>query len=217
MGLSPQVAPFVLTSSLDPESPEEIKRELTDQTIQVTVQKNDLLGESYPEGQGKERQPSLYRTPIPLSISRLCGCGNFESDTYGDTATNELDACLLRYVLSWAAGQPRPLDPHEASETYRNAIMSLDYTGTFLNALLPEGRVIVLTPPHVFVQLGIIPPGTFWQLHWAIYGLRESPALWGNTRDQGFKTVKISHGESTYRLLQTLSSESYSPIYGASY
>eukprot|EP00971_Amphidinium_carterae_P176122 3491145-Amphidinium_carterae.1 len=37
-GLSPQVAPFVLTSSLDPESPAEIKRELTDQTIQVTVQ-----------------------------------------------------------------------------------------------------------------------------------------------------------------------------------
>eukprot|EP00971_Amphidinium_carterae_P349112 6490851-Amphidinium_carterae.1 len=77
--------------------------------------------------------------------------------------------------------------------------MPLDHTGAFLNALLPEGRVIVLRPPQVFVQLGI----TFWQLHRAIYGLRESPALWGNSRDQGFKTVKISHEKSTYRLLQS--------------
>eukprot|EP00971_Amphidinium_carterae_P240232 4769681-Amphidinium_carterae.1 len=143
-GLSPQVAPFVLTSSLDPESLEEIKRELTGQTIQVTVQKvAESTGEErkkWIEAARKEvniltkeldrfrngdfltsaerltlkdkaKKDSHHYTELPCrSVFRikptkykaqLCGCGNFESDTYGDTATNGLDACLapLCFVL----------------------------------------------------------------------------------------------------------------------
>eukprot|EP00971_Amphidinium_carterae_P253094 5024947-Amphidinium_carterae.1 len=27
--------------------------------------------------------------------ARICGCGNFEQDTYGITATNEMDTCIM--------------------------------------------------------------------------------------------------------------------------
>eukprot|EP00971_Amphidinium_carterae_P134800 2671392-Amphidinium_carterae.3 len=67
--------------------------------------------------------------------ARICGCGNFEQDTYGTTATNEMDSCIMRYLLSWhdskcasvAAGTPED----------QQTLSSLDYTGAFLNADLP--------------------------------------------------------------------------------
>eukprot|EP00971_Amphidinium_carterae_P030559 600952-Amphidinium_carterae.1 len=123
-------------------------------------------------------------------------------DTYGTTATNEMDACIMRYLLSWHASKCTQTQT-PATKDQRQVLSTLDYTGAFLNAELPEGRVIVLRPPAVFVSLGIIPPNTYWLLHRALYGLRESPMLWGKTRYKGFATVKIAHKGEVYSLLQT--------------
>eukprot|EP00971_Amphidinium_carterae_P045874 902545-Amphidinium_carterae.1 len=64
--------------------------------------------------------------------ARICGCGNFEQDTYGSTATNEMDACIMRYLLSQTQ---KP-----TTDDQRQVLSTLDYTGAFLNAELPEGR-----------------------------------------------------------------------------
>eukprot|EP00971_Amphidinium_carterae_P285103 5659484-Amphidinium_carterae.1 len=91
-----------------------------------------------------------------------------------------MDACIMRYLLSWHASKTTPSGT-PITEENQQVLSSLDYTGAFVNAELPEGRVIVLRPPAVFVWLGVIPPNTYWLLHRALYGLRESPMLWGAT------------------------------------
>eukprot|EP00971_Amphidinium_carterae_P075294 1488084-Amphidinium_carterae.1 len=56
-------------------------------------------------------------------------------------------------------------------------------------------------PPFIFVYLGVVEPNTCWLLHRALYGLRESPMLWGFTRDKGICQL-IPHGSEVYQLLQ---------------
>eukprot|EP00971_Amphidinium_carterae_P104160 2062740-Amphidinium_carterae.1 len=232
---------FILTSSLDENTPQEIRDEIIDQSL--TVPMTDIKASSGAEREkwvaaAKKEIDTLIASKTISSITlaqrdtlkhkckadgsqyselpckgvftikpdkykaRICGCGNFEHDTYGTTATNEMDACIMRYLLSWHAskltqdGKPVPEDDQQV-------LSSLDYTGAFLNAELPEGRVIVLRPPAIFTWLGIIPPNTYWLLHRALYGLRESPMLWGNTRDKGFTDVRIPYKGEIYQLLQT--------------
>ena len=67
---------------------------------------------------------------------RIVACGNQTKDTYGKITTTDLDTCMLRFILSWAAS------------SRFNTIASLDVTAAFLNADLPPGRVVVLRPPQ---------------------------------------------------------------------
>eukprot|EP00971_Amphidinium_carterae_P174999 3469144-Amphidinium_carterae.1 len=85
-----------------------------------------------------------------------------------------MDTCIMRYLLSWHASHCNP-SPTASNPDGTQALSSLDYTGAFLNADLPEGRTIVRRPPNIFVWLGVIKPNTYWLLHKALYGLRESP------------------------------------------
>eukprot|EP00971_Amphidinium_carterae_P233587 4635540-Amphidinium_carterae.1 len=64
-----------------------------------------------------------------------------------------MDACIMRYLLSWHASKCSQTQK-PAADDQRQVLSTLDYTGAFLNAELPEGRVIVLRPPAVFVTLG---------------------------------------------------------------
>eukprot|EP00971_Amphidinium_carterae_P313569 6232106-Amphidinium_carterae.1 len=85
-----------------------------------------------------------------------------------------MDTCVMRYLLSWHTSQcsPRPTSFTTSPNKDEHVLSSLDFTGAFLNAELPEGRTIVLKPPAIFVYLGIVAPNTFWLLHRALYGLR---------------------------------------------
>ena len=82
---------------------------------------------------------------------RIVACGNQTKDTYGKITTTDLDTCMLRFILSWAAS------------SRFNTIASLDVTAAFLNADLPPGRVAVLRPPTVLYKLGLIPTGFVWE------------------------------------------------------
>eukprot|EP00971_Amphidinium_carterae_P160208 3175837-Amphidinium_carterae.2 len=72
--------------------------------------------------------------------ARICGCGNFEQDTYGSTATNEMDAVVIRYFLSWHSSKrshhttSSPTTPHKDE----HIVSSLDFTRAFLE--LPQGE-----------------------------------------------------------------------------
>ena len=125
---------------------------------------------------------------------RLVSCGNKTDETYGDISTNEMDVALLRFLLSWGvSGGPK------------NSFVSIDISTAFLNAELPEGRVVVVKPPACLYQLGLVPPGTVWRLHKALYGLRESPSLWAGERTKRLKSLEVTPANSsTLRLYPSI-------------
>eukprot|EP00971_Amphidinium_carterae_P097845 1936081-Amphidinium_carterae.1 len=77
------------------------------------------------------------------------------------------------YPISMASGTP-------ITEENQQVLSSLDYTGAFLNAELPEGRMIVLRPLAVFVWLGVIPPNTLALASCPIWTTRVPHALGSN-------------------------------------
>ena len=124
---------------------------------------------------------------------RVVACGNKTSETYGRTSTTDLDAAMLRFILSWSA----------SSSDFATA--SLDVTAAFLNAPLPKGRIVVLRPPTVLYKLQLLPPGHVWLVHKAIYGLREAPQLWSEERTETItRTTFVSEGEQYCILLSEI-------------
>ena len=81
---------------------------------------------------------------------RIGACGNKTHETYGRTSTTDLDTAMMRYLVSWGASSPD------------FTIASLDVTAAFLNAPLPEGRVVVLKPPSILYKLQLMLPGHVW-------------------------------------------------------
>ena len=72
--------------------------------------------------------------------------------------------------------------------------------GAFLNAKLPEGKLVVVSPPEQWVRWGLVEPGITWTLDRAVYGLRELPALWSAERDKQLRQVTWSVGKEQYNL-----------------
>ena len=75
-----------------------------------------------------------------------------------------------------------------------------DVKGAFLNAVLPEGRLVVVSPPKQWIDWGLVAQGTLWTLEKAVYGLRESPALWSAERDGQLRKLEWSANNKTYQL-----------------
>ena len=79
----------------------------------------------------------------------------------------------------------------------KNSFVSIDISTAFLNAELLEGRIVVVKPPACLYQLGLVPPGTVWRLHKALYGLRESPSLWAGERTKRLKSPEVTPANSS--------------------
>merc|ERR1712240_621720 len=83
-------------------------------------------------------------------------------------------------------------------------ISKIDVKGAFMYAPLPSEMHVVVRAPNSWTRLGLIPPGTFWTLRRAVYGLRQSPKAWGDERDRRFRELHWKHGEIEYRLVQCI-------------
>ena len=84
-----------------------------------------------------------------------------------------------------------------------------DVKGAFLNAKIPEGKLVVVMPPAQRLQWGLVPEGTLWTFEKAVYGFRESPRLWSDERDKQLDLVRWNVGSTQYYLhpaQQTLNS-----------
>ena len=99
-------------------------------------------------------------------------CGNFEPDGGEPTYCSNLDIASLRATLALATKR-------------KWSVGALDISVAFLNANLPIGhKRVVVRPPALMVQYGLVAPNELWVAHKAIYGLRSSPKAWSDHRDQ---------------------------------
>ena len=46
------------------------------------------------------------------------------------------------------------------------------------------GTPVAIQPPSIAVKMGLVSQGEMWLVRQAIYGLRESPAVWSEFRDK---------------------------------
>ena len=128
--------------------------------------------------------------PGGLHKIRGCVCGNFQQKSPTEqvwTAQAETSSvmCGLRYaqLKQWK-------------------VSKLDVKGAFMYAPLPDGELIVVRPPQLWIDLQLIPADTLWTLRRAVYGLRCAPRAWGTYRDGQLRTLEWTSGADKYHLVQ---------------
>ena len=128
-------------------------------------------------------------------------CGNFEQKRDDEsTYSSGADAAALRLLLvtssrmQWTAG-------------------TIDVKTAFLNAVMDQQgqkTLLLVKPPQLFLEKGYMKLGTYYLPKRAVYGLRRSPKLWGECRDEGLESMEIEVEEETGQkvLLELLPLES---------
>ena len=107
--------------------------------------------------------------------------------------TANIDITSIRLVLS------------DVSQDETWGISTLDVKTAFLNADMPTepAEQVYVAPPAIFVQFGLVKPGTIWKLNEAVYGLRQSPRLWGQPRDKKLRELRIKRKDGNLKLVQS--------------
>ena len=129
--------------------------------------------------------------------TRFVACGNHvpEDPTDFDLFAAGLDATSLRIMLSYNSKKPWKLGTTDV----RQAFVLAKWLG----------QPVALEPPGIAYELGLASPGEVWYVEQAIYGLRESPALWSQFRDQQLKQarweVEVNKVKMTMKLEQMVS------------
>ena len=142
------------------------------------------------EGKPVQRVPSKLVFAIKTDGRfrvRLVACGNHCAEVLGCVSTSELDGVLLRFMLSWE-------DAQRTQGSAGRTVEKVDVSNAFINSDLPENRLVLIDPPSLLISLGYLPQGTVWVAKRAIYGLRESPALWAATRNKEVAKLTLGNG-----------------------
>ena len=121
---------------------------------------------------------------------RACVCGNFSQvDPTEQSWTAQAEPSSLMASLKLGRKKNWTISKH-------------DVKGAFLNAKVPEGKVIIVSPPPQWVAWGLVDKGVLWTLDKAVYGLRESPKWWGDCRDKTLRGLAWDCGGRNYYLQQ---------------
>ena len=119
-------------------------------------------------------------------------CGNFQPKHRQEALyTSNTDITSVRTLLAVSAKMGWGLTV-------------IDVTTAFLNAALPEeeGEVLV-RPPKILSEFGLVPEGSLWRARRAVYGLRVAPRSWGLHRDRELRKLRITVGGRQCRLAQS--------------
>ena len=148
----------------------------------------------------RKEEIAQHRRPLPMLCvwssaeandyykCRACVCGNF--------------AAVDPTQQSWTAqAEPSSLFASlKLGRVNRWAISKHDVKGAFLNASIPDGRIVIVKPPEQWVRWGLVKDDVLWTLDKAVYGLREPPALWSAERDKQLLKLEWCVGKKTYYL-----------------
>ncbi|CAE7540631.1 RE1 [Symbiodinium natans] len=127
-------------------------------------------------------KPNIDGSSEKLEKSRLCACGNFEQgvDDNGEPwSSSNIPPEIVRCFTSLAA----------SNVTW--TLGSLDVEAAFLNAEITSGDPVIIMPPKVMKDLGMVRPRTLWIARRLIYGLRRGPTEWERERDHKVDHAKL--------------------------
>ena len=126
--------------------------------------------------------------------TRFVACGNHvPEDGATDLFATGVDATSLRTMLAFNAKKPWKVGTTDV----RQAFVLAKWLG----------QPVALEPPAIAYELGLAERGQVWFVEQAIYGLRESPALWSQFRDSELRLARwtgYADGEEVTMKLEQL-------------
>ena len=120
-----------------------------------------------------DKAPPGYRRK-----TRFVACGNHVPEEAAglDLFAAGLDATSLRTMLAFNAKRPWRIGTTDVRQAFVLAKW--------------DGDPVALEPPGIAYALGLAAQGDMWYVEQALYGLRESPALWSRFRDEQLRLAR---------------------------
>ena len=131
--------------------------------------------------------------------ARLVVCGNMAAEDGAAVYTETAPAEAVRAGLTLAT-------------RYKWTVAVLDVVAAFLRTPMNRSAgdpIVVVQPPRLLETMGLVVPTELWGLIRALYGLRQSPALWGDFRDYTLRTTtppkrdETTAGWDSYQLVES--------------
>ncbi|CAE7520995.1 RE1 [Symbiodinium sp. CCMP2456] len=139
-----------------------------------------------------EAEQRGLKTPRWKRKARIVICGNMASQKHDPNDLFAAGASVEGLRLGLALASARLW-----------IAAATDVSAAFLQALWPEGRPTYgVLPPKVLVQSGLVSANVVFIVKRALYGLRESPALWSAHRTSVLKKIKVKCGDGFMWLKQ---------------
>ena len=205
--LSELVAPLDVTYTVNP-SEVFSQMELWKPAIEKEMKSIEVAIDRLPPGSDKRRHwlnlPGVQKLPTKFAFTikpndkadpsdpstwykrkaRLVVCGNMAAEDGASVYTEAAPAEAVRAGLTLTVEQGW-------------AVAVLDVVAAFLRT--PMGRtkkdpLVIVQPPRLLEALGLIEKLELWGLIRALYGLRQSPALWGDYRDYVLRSTDPPSG-----------------------
>ena len=89
------------------------------------------------------------------------------------------------------------------------SIKPFDVDTAFLDAELPaEAGDVVMRPPQIMIDLGLVPAGQLWRARKGLYGLRIAPRAWAAKRDRMLRESRFKYMGKECKLLQSMADPS---------
>ncbi|CAE7310954.1 GIP, partial [Symbiodinium microadriaticum] len=124
--------------------------------------------------------------------ARIVICGNLASHCPEDVFASTAPAEVVRAAIALA--------------TYFNWDLGMiDIVAAFLQTPLhavKNAPKVYGKPPKLLIRSGICKAGELWKLTHAVYGLQESPRLWGSYRDEQLSKLVVTANDRKYVLVQ---------------
>ena len=124
--------------------------------------------------------------------ARVVVCGNMASHQPGEVYTNTAPAEVVRAAIALAC-------------VFGWDLGMIDIVAAFLQTPLKELKGAPLVygiPPKALVRSGLCGPRELWRFTHAIYGLQESPKLWGSYRDIRLSQLQFAIDGKQVKLVQ---------------
>ncbi|CAE7617868.1 GIP [Symbiodinium sp. CCMP2456] len=139
-----------------------------------------------------EAEQNKSRTPRWKRKARVAICGNMAHQKHDPNDLFAAGASVEGLRLGLALASARLW-----------IAAATDVSAAFLQALWPEGRPTYgVLPPKALVQAGLVSANVVFIVKKALYGLRESPALWSAHRTNTLKRIKVKCGDGFMWLKQ---------------
>ncbi|CAE7218690.1 unnamed protein product [Symbiodinium sp. CCMP2456] len=138
--------------------------------------------------------PAEGEQPLELykRKARIVVCGNMASHQPGEVYTNTTPAEVVRAAIALA-------------RFFNWDFGMIDVVAAFLQTPLKElqdAPLVYGIPPKLLVKIGLCRPGELWRLTHAVYGLQESPKLWGSYRDIRLARIQLVFEGKRVTLMQ---------------
>ncbi|CAE7750154.1 unnamed protein product [Symbiodinium sp. CCMP2592] len=124
--------------------------------------------------------------------SRIVICGNFAAHQAGEVYTNTAPAEVVRAAIALA-------------RFFNWDLGMIDVVAAFLQTplkALAGAPLVYGIPPKALIKAGLCKPDELWRLTHAVYGLQESPKLWGSYRDLRLAQIQLIFEGKRVTLLQ---------------